>query len=209
MPCAAHCLASVLLALDCVEYFTNNLQHLPVPSHFTNNLAQVEEKRFFLIQDVVPLKLKKNIQRLKNKALAINSHPFEPPHVSLDNTFKEYFDRPEKFLLTNSEPANYFPACLVPEKIFCFQLTNLVSETYQRYSSKCGLFLLTSNVDAEPVLLRLQEAAEHGDLHVKSNLGVHERLVLVQLVGQLVQQPLDLILLRCQLKSTKRVRKLH
>ncbi len=57
----------------------------------------------------------------------------------------------------------------------------------------------TSDVDAEPVLLRLEEATEDGDLHVERHLGVHERLVLVQLVGQLVQQPLDLVLLRRQL----------
>ena len=44
----------------------------------------------------------------------------------------------------------------------------------------------TSNVYAQSVLLGLEEPPEDGNLHVEGHLGVHEPLVLAQLVPQLV-----------------------
>ncbi len=45
---------------------------------------------------------------------------------------------------------------------------------------------------SEAVLLRLEQPPEHGDLHVQLHLQVLQVLVLLQLVRQLVQEPLDL-----------------
>ena len=74
--------------------------------------------------------------------------------------------------------------------------------SHQLFRQGFTVYILTSNVDAQPVLLGLQEAAEDGNLHVQRHLGVHEGLVLVELVGQLVQQPLDLVLLGSQLNTS-------
>ena len=64
-------------------------------------------------------------------------------------------------------------------------------------------------MNTEPVLLRLKKSPEDGDLHVQRHFGVHQGLVLLQLVAQLVQQSLDLLVLRSQLeyrRSTFRMR---
>ena len=59
---------------------------------------------------------------------------------------------------------------------------------------------VTSDIDTKPILLGLQEASEDSYLHVERHLGVHQGLVLVHLVVQLVQQPLDLVVLGRKLK---------
>ena len=58
-------------------------------------------------------------------------------------------------------------------------------------------------MNPEPVFLGLEEATEHGNLHVQGDLGIHEGLVLVQLVAQLIQQTLDLVILGSQLEKYK------
>ena len=60
------------------------------------------------------------------------------------------------------------------------------------------LLLLTS--EPEPVLLRLYEPPEDGDLHVQLHLDVLQVLVLLQLVGKLVKEALDLVVLKRKLK---------
>ena len=58
---------------------------------------------------------------------------------------------------------------------------------------------------AEPVLFRLQKPPEYCNLHVEADLGVHEVLVFLQLPGELVEEPLDLIVLGRQLGAVGRV----
>jgi hypothetical protein len=66
--CAALSLASVLLALDRVQHFTNNLQRFTI----TNSLGSRGGKKFVLYFQVdVPLKFKENSQRLNIKSTRI------------------------------------------------------------------------------------------------------------------------------------------
>ena len=58
--------------------------------------------------------------------------------------------------------------------------------------------LLTSQ--SQPVLLGLNEPPEHCDLHVQLHLDVLQVLVLLQLVGKLVKEALDLVVLKRKLK---------
>ena len=48
---------------------------------------------------------------------------------------------------------------------------------------------------AEPVLFRLQKPPEYCNLHVEADLGVHKVLIFLKLPGELVQEPLDFIVL--------------
>lgn len=63
--------------------------------------------------------------------------------------------------------------------------------------------------EAEAILLALDEAPEDGDLHVQGDLDVLEVLVLLHLVGQLVQEPLDFVVLGVDLGAVAALHVLH
>jgi hypothetical protein len=59
------------LALNNVQHFINNLQRFTILPNITNNLGSSGGKMFFCkIQDCVPLKLKKNVQRPNTRTIA-------------------------------------------------------------------------------------------------------------------------------------------
>ncbi len=67
-----HSLTPILLALDSVQHFINNLQGFTTLPNITNNLGSSGGKSFFCkIQDGGPLKLKKNVQRPNTRAIPV------------------------------------------------------------------------------------------------------------------------------------------
>ena len=64
-------------------------------------------------------------------------------------------------------------------------------------------FTFAVNLQSQSVLLGLQESSEDRNLHVQSDLGVQQSLVLLLLSPQLSQQLLQLRLLRSQLVKTQ------
>jgi hypothetical protein len=64
------------LALDSVQHFINNLQRFKILPNITNNLGSSGGETFCKIQNGVPLKLKKNVQR-PNTRLSIDTN-FDP-----------------------------------------------------------------------------------------------------------------------------------
>ena len=63
--------------------------------------------------------------------------------------------------------------------------------------------------EAEAIFLALDESPEDGDLHVQGDLDVLEILVLLHLVGQLVEEPLDLVVLGVDLGAVAALHLIH
>ncbi len=76
--CAAHSLAPVLLALDSVQHFIHYLHRFTILPNITNNLGSSGENVFCKIQDGVPLKLKKTVQRSNTRAIPVDQYQFRP-----------------------------------------------------------------------------------------------------------------------------------
>ena len=73
-----------------------------------------------------------------------------------------------------------------------WSLDHLWKELYIRHVQYIQNLTTTVNSKSKPVLFRLQQSPVNSYLHVKSNLGVHQVLILLLMTPQLIKQLINL-----------------